>query len=234
MKTDLETVRCMSFDIWNTLIIGDPQFKQARVAIFAKSLGDVDLSVMAVVAKQIDDDYDRRSELTGEDFDFTARVKGIIGAVHMDPALFDEAFCLDLQQEVNDAFIAMIPSFIEKDLKTTLGALKDKGIKLALLSNTGFIDGKTMRVALERLGILHFFDFAVFSNEVQIAKPHKQIYQLLVAQSGFKSEEIMHIGDNMDADYKGARSCGLHALLYDRKGSHAGDAETIKSLEELL
>lgn len=231
---NLETIRCVSFDAWNTLVVGDPRFRDVRVSLFAQAIGDVSLQALAVAAKQIDDEYDRYTEQTGEDFDFTARVKGIIERLGMDPRAYDAVFYAALQQKVNATFIEKLPSFIEKNLEETFSSLQQKELKLALLSNTGFIDGKTMRMALDRLGVLRFFDITLFSNEVAVAKPHRKIYDMFVARSGFNPGQILHIGDNIHADYEGAVQSGLRALLYDPKGVHVGDAETIKSLEELL
>lgn len=49
-----------------------------------------------------------------------------------------------------------------------------------------------------------------------------------------KLEETMFVGDNVEADYKGAENAGIHALLIDRTEKKQNDLRTIKNLKELL
>ena len=45
----------------------------------------------------------------------------------------------------------------------------------------------------------------------------------------------MFVGDEIEADYKGAENAGLHALLLDRtEKQKQSDLRTIKNLKELL
>ena len=45
----------------------------------------------------------------------------------------------------------------------------------------------------------------------------------------------MFVGDNVEADYKGAKNLGMYALLIDRTEKHMqSDLRTIKNLKEVL
>ncbi len=49
-----------------------------------------------------------------------------------------------------------------------------------------------------------------------------------------KPEETVFVGDNDEADYKGAENAGVHALLVDRTEKRQSDIKTIKNLREVL
>ena len=49
-----------------------------------------------------------------------------------------------------------------------------------------------------------------------------------------KPEEAMFVGDNVEADYKGAENAGIHALLIDRTEKKQSGLKTIKNLKEIL
>ena len=57
------------------------------------------------------------------------------------------------------------------------------------------------------------FDVRVFSFEVGIAKPDKEIFEELVRQTGCEANEIIYADDN-ESSYKSALSVGINAFLY--------------------
>lgn len=61
----------------------------------------------------------------------------------------------------------------------------------------------------------------VCSQDVGVEKPGAGIFQKAFEQAqfwvpGIKKEEILHIGDSLEADFCGARAFGFQALLLDR------------------
>ncbi len=241
MKTNnthnLGGIRFLSFDIWGTLLRGHPDFRAARQEIIAQALGLHDLVQFAQVASAVDDDLDTRADATGEDFNFTDRVREIAGRSGKDTTRLDLDFFTKLQAQVNAKYHLLPPSWIEPDILDTLVYLKAEGYTLGLLSNTGFINGVAQRVALATLGGLDLFAVALFSDEVGVAKPHHDIYELLLANSGVNRGEILHIGDNVRADYRGAESFGITPVLYDPTQKNTEDVRmitTMRALPDLL
>jgi FMN phosphatase YigB (HAD superfamily) len=49
-----------------------------------------------------------------------------------------------------------------------------------------------------------------------------------------KPEETIFVGDNVEADYKGAENAGIHALLIDRTEKKQAVLREIKTLKEIL
>ena len=111
-----------------------------------------------------------------------------------------------------------------------LDQLKNKGIKLGVVSNW---DSRLPEI-LGSMGLAHYFDFILASTVVGSAKPDSFIFEEAIRLSGFASGEACHIGDEIKADFHGARKAGLDAVIIDRDDKHGEEIVTIKSFQELL
>ena len=63
------------------------------------------------------------------------------------------------------------------------------------------------------MSILQYFDFLIFSDEINACKPSSHFFQQVFDHINVTKEAVLHIGDNPKADYQGARSFGFNALL---------------------
>lgn len=68
-----------------------------------------------------------------------------------------------------------------------------------------------------RVGLGHLFTAAISAHEVGFAKPDPRTYQLACERAGVAPEETLHIGDDLDADVRGARAAGLNAAWLRRQ-----------------
>ena len=89
--------------------------------------------------------------------------------------------------------------------------LSDKNIKLGVISNYD----KRLETILVQLGLRHYFSFVLDSYSVGVAKPDPLIFSSALKKSGIdiNPENALHIGDNIDFDYLGAREAGWQSLL---------------------
>ena len=62
---------------------------------------------------------------------------------------------------------------------------------------------------LNKIGLRHLFDDVVTAVDVGFAKPDKRIFQEAIKRSKVDVHEIVHVGDNPEADIVGAASAGL-------------------------
>ncbi len=228
-------IRLVSFDIWGTLIRNNPQFRDARSQIMADALGLANrMEEVKTVASAVDHEIDLITEESGEDFDFKSRFVRVAERLDIDTSSFTKEGIEDLEVKIGEVFVTYAPLFIEPDLISTFTKLKERGIKIALVSNTGFIRGETMRKGLAKLGILELTDYALFSNEVGIAKPDQRIFQVLIKMSGEEPHAMIHVGDNKKTDYQGASQAGLRALYFNYKSLPEEEGvKTIWKLSEL-
>ena len=65
-------------------------------------------------------------------------------------------------------------------------------------------------------------------------KPHRELFEKALEVSGCKAEEVIHVGDSVASDVKGAQSAGIRPILLDRTGTKTVPGVTvIQSLAEL-
>lgn len=95
----------------------------------------------------------------------------------------------------------------------TLDALHQRGLKLALISDTGMTPGRVMRRVLEKAGLLRFFSHCTFSNELGVTKRRPQAFRSTLAELGVSPTEVLHVGDSPETDIRGAKAVGMRAAL---------------------
>ena len=76
-----------------------------------------------------------------------------------------------------------------------------------------------LRSILAVLGIAGHFEKLVISSEVGAEKPSSHIYQVALDRFGASPGEVLHVGDEAEADWLGAARMGLHAFELQRPGN---------------
>ncbi len=102
-------------------------------------------------------------------------------------------------------------SMVEPGTSEMLAALRDAGVKLAIVSNT-FIPGAVLDRHLEHVGLLEYFPVRIYSSHVRYQKPHQKIFQIALEQIGVQAAHAIFIGDLLKTDIKGARRCGMRTV----------------------
>ena len=72
---------------------------------------------------------------------------------------------------------------------------------------------------LAQLGIREAFEHVIISSEIGVRKPAARIFKEAAQRFNVDVNEILHVGDELDSDFAGARAAGLDALLVDHKAS---------------
>jgi putative hydrolase of the HAD superfamily len=117
------------------------------------------------------------------------------------------------------------------DALPTLRGLHEQSKTLAVVSNWDL----ALPALLAELGLAEFFNFILPSAEIGIEKPDGRIFRLALQRLGLRSQEVVHIGDQYEADVVGARAVGITPILLDRKGhTRHPDVICISSLAELI
>jgi HAD superfamily hydrolase (TIGR01509 family) len=92
-----------------------------------------------------------------------------------------------------------------------LDALRARGLKLALVSNTASPEWLLLPI-LERQGIAQRIDTVVLSSEVGKRKPHAAIFERALGELGVAAEDAVFVGDRLDADVFGASRLGMKTV----------------------
>lgn len=114
----------------------------------------------------------------------------------------------------------LFPNTIE-----TLQLLKIKGYKMHIITN-GFREVQGQK--LKNCHLTSFFDKIFISEEIQSAKPHREIFEYALKSTNSKKEKSIMIGDSWDTDILGARKYGIDQIMILNQGEKA-IPEVIKS-----
>ncbi|GAB1602478.1 haloacid dehalogenase-like hydrolase domain-containing protein 3 [Argonauta hians] len=91
-----------------------------------------------------------------------------------------------------------------------LTLLKDKGMKLAVISN---FDDRLPNI-LRDFGLKNYFNFVLYSSSEKFAKPDAVIFEKALKLGGTKPEETIHVGDDLTNDYLGAQNVGIKPIFF--------------------
>lgn len=117
------------------------------------------------------------------------------------------------------------------DVLSTLKTLKERGLILGLLTHAT----KDTLSLHRKLGLEHYLDFVVTSQEAGADKPKPAIFLAALDRAGVKAFEALHVGDQYQLDVAGARGVGITPILIDRYDLYPEirDCPRILSLSEL-
>jgi putative hydrolase of the HAD superfamily len=98
---------------------------------------------------------------------------------------------------------------VDNKVLEILGRVREKGVKIGLISNADIIDIKYWNDS----PLSAFFDSVIFSCDVGILKPETEIYQLAMKRLNVKPEESIFIGDGGSNELFGARRAGMKTIF---------------------
>jgi FMN phosphatase YigB (HAD superfamily) len=206
------TIEAVTFDFWNTIGVEAPGSYRRRVITCVDLLGSagypVDLAAFETTFQALADVF-VRSWRAGEQY--TAEM----GAHECARRLG-----LSLSPELLGGMAAAMGS-ADIDARTSpnigpcLHLLKERGIRLGIICDTGFTNGRKVRSALSNFGLLDLFDHLTFSDEVGVYKPAPESFAH--AMAGLNVDDprtLAHVGENHRADVVGAMRAGWTAIRY--------------------
>ena len=88
-------------------------------------------------------------------------------------------------------------------------SLRSQGLKLGLITN-GSVHSQNSKI--DYVGIRDLFDVIVISDEIQVKKPDKRIFEITLDRLGVNPESSFYIGDHPHNDIKGASEAGLRTI----------------------
>lgn len=219
MKTDIDIHNhChFSFDLWLTLIKSHPEFKAKRVELFASFFNvDKPIDEVAKSVKYYDDLCNTINEVTGGNIDTFEIYLMILGALDVDVKQLNKEKLNEFYNKSEELFLEYKPVVIFENIHDFFEDIKNQGKTINILSNTGFIKGKTMRKFLIHENLDQYIDFHIYSDEINCSKPNPLIFQEVknkMKDQDLPLHQILHIGDNPVADYQGAKNFGFSAHL---------------------
>ena len=93
--------------------------------------------------------------------------------------------------------------------------------RLGVLSN---FDSRLHSI-LSDLGLGHFFEHVIVSSEVGAEKPSPRMFAEAADRFDVRPEEILHVGDEPEADWRGAATAGFQTFKLRRPENSLRDLE---------
>ena len=98
--------------------------------------------------------------------------------------------------------------------------------RLAVISN---FDGR-LRFILQHLGVSNYFSYIFISSELGADKPDPDIFRRALKIMQLNADEVLHVGDDPERDWKAAAAAGLLVFLLDRPRNSLRDLLTTLKL----
>jgi putative hydrolase of the HAD superfamily len=132
----MNTITCVCFDVWNTILQSNPDFKKQRIQIIAEAFSS-EPSIIAKIANEIDIEFDKITDLTGRDFNCADRLKLIASKLKKD-SYCNEEFLKQLEDNIDQAFLRFLPSLKSDDVIIALEQLKQKNVTIVFILSHSF------------------------------------------------------------------------------------------------
>ena len=137
-------------------------------------------------------------------------------------------------REIYDEWAACQHFALYDDVRPTIRALHDAGVRIGLISNTH----RCLSAFQDHFELESFISGAVSSSDHGYMKPHPSIFQAALALVGAEPSESVMVGDSVTHDIDGARRVGMGGILLARSSPSSstvpGGVPVIRSLGELL
>jgi putative hydrolase of the HAD superfamily len=228
-------MRAVLFDLGNTLVA------YYRARDFAPILRESIAGICEFLAERksstvIDPDqaFQRALTLNAEDPKYRVRpLEGRLLEIFRDDAPTSH----DLA-EMQRVFLRPIfqVARLDADALPTLAALRQRGFRTAIVSNTPWgSPAEHWAGELRRHGLTAAVDAVVFCVDVGWRKPAPQIFRHALSLLGVKAQEAAFVGDDPRWDIVGAEESGLRPILLDPAGDWVGSrCQRIRSLRDLI
>ena len=136
----------------------------------------------------------------------------------------------DISKEAYEQWVNFSGIKVYPDAKSTLTALRRKGIKTGIIS--GGYEEEIQRI-LEAVGLDEPpFDVIVGSNTIKKRKPDPEIFLYALRMLGVEPEESIFVGDDLKRDYNAAKRVGMKPFLFVKLESSA--PENVRKIKNLM
>jgi putative hydrolase of the HAD superfamily len=212
-------IRAVTLDLWGTLFLDGPgsddRYRHPRLAGMRQALAGAGVPVAAA-------DLERAYLATGRwlgglwqqnrDVTVGEHVRALLRAL-------DRTLCERLQPDTMAALIRayaspalLSPPALDAGARGALETMAERGILLALVSNTARTPGEVVRTILDLAGLLPLFRVLTFSDECGIRKPARGIFHRALKELAVSPEAAVHVGDDPVLDVEGARDAGMGVI----------------------
>lgn len=232
-------IEAVTFDCWNTLLrerdFALARERRAAALVEAAAAGGIPLEPSAA-ADAVRAAFERHLALwmegvgsgAGEIARWALETIGVGDAADRAPAL---------ARSFEDAALAGAADPLP-GAGDVLERLRSRGVRIALICDTGMSPGRVVRELLRRAGLLEHLEVQIFSNEVGVPKPHPRMFEQALAPLGVSPAHAVHVGDLRRTDVHGGRAFGMGTIriraAFDDTGALPDADAVVDAHDDLL
>lgn len=224
-------IEAITFDFWDTLAIDDSdEAKRTALGLPSKAEARMELFIRKVTTKhphiaaqRAVNAYQKANERFRHEWHHEQRTPGVPTRISY---AYEELGLLpppghyarligeidELAREIEVMEIRIAPDFVS-GVHNTIYLLAQQ-YKLGIISDTIHTNGRGIRGLLAYQGLLQYFSFLVFSDEVGAAKPSPLVFRLAALGLATQITAIAHVGDRESNDIAGPLNVGMKAILF--------------------
>lgn len=201
-------IKHVSFDFWDTLAVGNPDYIQKRAEFFSSKY-DVDVESVKGAIKKVKSWCDMLGEQTlttiPHDTQYLLILRELQIAITELPIILANMKRLFTEHPPK----VIIPSSV-------LDRLDNDDKSVSITCNTGLASGDMIYDFLSETDLV--FDREYFSDEERYFKPHPLIVSWMIDYHPdvYFANEILHIGDNLATDGKLCELTGMHFVHFSK------------------
>jgi FMN phosphatase YigB (HAD superfamily) len=209
-------IEAVTFDFWETLIHEAPLTMRAGQiqgwvdALHAEGL-DIEREDVAAALAANWEVFDER--WAANDGQHTAVDAVAFMCGHLGIEADDE-----LRRELVEVFTRVgetAPLELAPGIEECLLSLREAGVAVGIVCDVGMTPAPTLRLRLERHGVLRHFQGWAFSDETGWFKPAAEAFEPALAALGVRDPaHAAHVGDRRRTDVAGARALGMVSVRY--------------------
>lgn len=234
MMIELSSFKHYSFDFWNTIAFSNPKFKTERAIYISEffhlyNKEEEINSAFTLIGEEYNLLIENQSSIISQESLYLKVIKQL---------KFNKE--VDIKKIVYDIEILFLkyPPIIYSGFLNFLELIDNENKTISITSNTAFISGSVIEKFLESIGLLNKFKFCLFSDRENYGKPHKSIFEKINLKKkefgpGINLNEIIHIGDNLNTDYIGAKNIGFKAFHLCPNNSYTYPRYSIHSINNI-
>lgn len=204
----MQKIKTISFDLWNTLIKSNPEFKKERNFIISKYC-NFDIETINSTFNNVKKDLDGIVEKFGISFTSEQAYAKVFNILNIDKNKFRI-----IKNACDMLFIEHLPLIIS-NTENILDNLSKK-YELVISSNTLFVSSAVLKTSLEHLRLDKYFHHMYFSDKLGVSKPHINFFKEVHINSTSLINEILHVGDNTITDIAGASEYGFEIYEFSK------------------
>ena len=135
----------------------------------------------------------------------------------------------ELARRIGDTYHVLRDQHIKpfEDAVSTVEWLRERGCKLALLTNGGRVG---QRQKIDRFNLAPLFDVVLVEGEVGFGKPDPRIYRHALGELDVTADQSWMVGDNLEWDVLGPQREGIAGIWIDARGRGVPAGDDVRPL----